>query len=307
MKRFAFRHVNAFTSEPFGGNPAGVLLDAKGLTDQQMQSIAREINLSETAFILPAKVKGADLQIRWFTPTVEVPLCGHATIASFHVLAQDGLFGMKEVGTYHFRLQTKSGILRIMVEKKSSGTIIEFQLPVPKFKRVSKLPIKLLSALGIRTADLHPRLPIVGESYLYVPLRRLSRLKELDPDYSRLFDVTISMKVLGVSVFTMEVIESSSAFHSRFFAPAAGINEDPVTGSANGPLGAYVYLHADHTGLAIPSMAMGDGRIEYIGEQGDIIGRKGRVKVRVKPGKRGIGSLLIAGEAVTFYSSALQL
>jgi len=306
MKSVPFYHVNAFTDQAFGGNPAGVVLNARGLFDREMQLIAREVNLSETAFVLQPTVSTADLRIRWFTPTMEVPLCGHATIAAFHALAENQMFKMTGSGLYRFRLQTKRGILGIVVEKKHSGTIVEFQLPLPKFRQIPRLPNRLLESLGIRIKDLHQSLPVVADSYLYIPLKSLNRMRDIEPEFTNLERICDGMKVLGVSLFALDPIEKSSAFHSRFFAPSAGVNEDPVTGSANGPLGAYVYQYAHTTGDVIPSLAMIDGRIEYIGEQGDLIGRRGRVKVRVKGKKKGIASIAIAGEAVTFCKSELH-
>jgi PhzF family phenazine biosynthesis protein len=303
MKTYRIKHVDAFTTEPFAGNPAGVVLDARGLSDAAMQNIARELNLSETAFILPPTTKGADLQIRWFTPAIEVPLCGHATIAGFHALAQEGLHGMKRTGSYYFRLQTKSGILGIIVEKKYSGTIIEFQLPVPKFRVQKHVPASLIDALRIRSADVQRDLPFVAQSYLYLPLKRLATIKRLQPDITPLHKFLKATKTLGISVFTLETIEESSAIHSRFFAPEAGIVEDPVTGSANGPLGVYLYQYAIARDYPVPSMLLPDGRVEFIGEQGDEIGRRGRVKIRLRVTGHGVKQVSIAGEAVTMMDS----
>jgi PhzF family phenazine biosynthesis protein len=306
MKNYELKHVNAFTGEAFAGNPAGVLLDARGLTRDRMQAIAREMNLSETAFILPPTVRSADLQIRWFTPAVEVPLCGHATIASFHALAEEGLYGMRRVGTYHFRLQTKSGVLAISVEKTFSGTIVEFQLPIPRFQPHKKIPPALLKGMKIRPGDVESRLPFVSASYLYLPLRKLSTVRSLQPDYPRLLAVSKATQTLGVCVFCLETVEQSSAVHSRFFAPAAGIAEDPVTGSANGPLGVYLYKYAIPADFPVPSFLMPDGRIEFIGEQGDEIKRRGRVKIRLSVSGHGVKQVAIAGEAVTMMDSTLM-
>jgi len=306
MKYYQLKHINAFTGEAFAGNPAGVLLDARGLTRDKMQAIAREMNLSETAFILPPTVRNADLQIRWFTPAIEVPLCGHATIASFHALAEEGLYGMRRSGTYHFRLQTKSGVLAITVEKKFSGTIVEFQLPMPRFRLHKKIAPALLRGLRVRPADAESRLPFVSASYLYLPLKRLSTVRSLRPDYTKILAVTKVTGTLGVCVFCLETAEESSAVHSRFFAPAAGIAEDPVTGSANGPLGVYLYKYAIPADFPIPSFLMPDGRIEFIGEQGDEINRRGRVKIRLSVSGHGVKQVAIAGEAVTMMDSTLK-
>ena len=306
MKTYQLKHVNAFTSRPYAGNPAGVVLDAKGLAPERMQAIAREMNLSETAFILPPTVKNADLQIRWFTPATEVPLCGHATIAAFHALAEEGLYGMKRMGIHRFRLQTKSGVLAIVVEKKFSGSIVEFFLPLPRFRAYKKAPSALLSALRVRAADVETRLPVVSASYVYVPIRKLSTIKSLRPDFSKLHSLNKASRTLAVCAFSLETLEQSSAVHSRFFAPAVGISEDPVTGSANGPLGAYLYKYAIPADFPIPSFLMADGRVEFIGEQGDEIGRRGRVKIRLSVSGLAVKQVSIAGEAVTIMDSTLM-
>ncbi len=307
MKTYQVKQINAFTSKPFSGNPAGVVLDARGLTESKMQAIAREINCSETAFILPPSVSGADLQIRWFTPAVEVPLCGHATIASFHALAEEGLYGMKKTGTYHFRVQTKSGVLPIEVEKKYSGTIIDFELPLPQFHTVRALAPQVLNALGLKVSDLHPKLPIVRTNSLYIPVRKFTTLRRIKPDYESLKRWSRTMKLLGVCVFTLDTIEESSAVHSRYFVPSAGIPEDPVTGSTNGPLGVYLYNSVFGSGLDVPWLRLPDGRIEFIGEQGDLLNRKGRVKIRLRVHHGHAEHVSIAGEAVTIYHAELNI
>lgn len=306
MKTYKLKTVDAFTTEPFCGNPAGVVLDARGMSDHLMQKIASEMNLSETAFLLPPTAKGADIQIRWFTPAAEVPLCGHATVASFHALAEDGLQGMKRPGTYHFRLQTKSGILAIVVEKKYSGTIVEFQLPMPRFRIHKKVPSALLNALRIRASDVQNDLPFVSQSYLYLPLKKMSTIKSMRPDLGKLDDFTRASKTLGISVFSLETVEQSSAVHSRFYAPAVGIVEDPVTGSANGPLGVYLYQYAIRRDFPIPSFLLPDGRMEFIGEQGDDMGRRGRVKIRLRVTGQGVKQVCVAGEAVTILDSVCK-
>jgi PhzF family phenazine biosynthesis protein len=272
-----------------------------------MQMIAREINVSETAFILPATQKGADLQVRWFTPSAEVPLCGHATIASFHALAEEGMAGMKPEGQHYFRIQTRSGILAVRVEKNFRGIGVELELPLPKFQTKRKLPSLLLESLTLRSRDVTDELPIVVDSYAYIPIKKLAKLENLKPEFKLLEHATKSAKVLGVSVFTLETIEKSSSVHSRFFAPAVGINEDPVTGSANGPLGVYLFQFVSAAEIGVASRELADGRIEYIGEQGDELERPGRVRIRVR-GKNNIAeSVSIAGEAVTVMDATIKL
>ncbi len=297
MKSLTVKHIDAFTSKAFAGNPAAVVLSGDGLTEEQMQSISREMNLSETAFVLSPSNKHADLRIRWFTPTNEVALCGHGTIAGFHALAEENLYGMKKNGSYAFHLETASGILDVLVVKKSGIATVKFSLPMPQFKKNQHLKTDFLPPLGMQENDFDKRLPCVSWVNAYLPVRRLSVLYDLRPDFQLLKKVLLRKKLLGVCVFSAETIDRSSTFHSRFFAPNDGIDEDPVTGSANGPLGVYMV----EQGLVGKS----DGLIEMIGEQGDAIGRPGRVKVEVQVEHGKPTSVAIVGNAVTVVEGSL--
>jgi trans-2,3-dihydro-3-hydroxyanthranilate isomerase len=306
MKNYRIKHVDAFTTHTFAGNPAGVVIDAKGLTDSDMQLLAREKNLPETAFVLPATIKGADLQIRWFSPAAEVALCGHATIASFHALAEEGMEGMSTQGQHYFKLQTKSGILQIRVEKNFQGMTIEFELPLPKFRVKKGLSGEMLKAIGISAADVDKRIPILVERDLYIGIKKLRKLKSVQPDFASLKKASLKEKLLGVCLYTFETVEKTSAVHSRFFAPAVGINEDPVTGSANGPLGVLLWKFALPKGIVVASRQLSDGRIEFIGEQGFAINRPGHVKIRINADGEKVRGVSIAGEAVTVMNSIVS-
>lgn len=299
MTEILIRQVDAFTTTPFSGNYAGVVPDGRGLTDAQMLAIAREMNVSETAFVLPPSVPGADLRIRWFTPGEEVPLCGHATVASFHVLAEEGRWGMERPGTFAFKLETKSGILGVTVEKGTSGAEIEFELPVPNFRRLTEPPEAVLRSLGLATTAIDPQLPVVADQYLYIPVRGLNELGALRPDYAALADACSAGSILGVSVLTLETVEPTSSVHSRFFAPGLGVNEDPVTGSANGPIGVYLRRFAVPAGRTVRSETMPDGRMVYVGEQGDEVQRPGRVAIRLSTDGDIVRRVWIVGRAVT--------
>jgi PhzF family phenazine biosynthesis protein len=272
-----------------------------------MQLIAREMNHPETAFILPATDRDANLRIRWFSPMSEVPLCGHATIASFHALAEEGMEGMSTNGQHYFRLQTKSGILAVRVEKNFYDTTIEFELPAPKFKVKKKLPAAMLRALNLTAKEIKKDLPVVTDLYLYIPVNGLAVIEKIKPDFSALTNELKKMKLNGVSLFSLETKEKDSAVHSRFFAPNYGINEDPVTGSANGPLGCYLQKFVLSAGYPVVCRELSDGKLEFIGEQGDEIHRTGRVKIRVHLQQKEIENVSIAGEAVTIMNSIIKI
>ena len=307
MKTIHIKQVDAFCGKTFSGNPAGVVLDAEGLTDQEMQSIARELNNPETAFILKPTLPEADIQIRWFIPKEEVPLCGHATIAGFHALAESSLAGMKSNGQHYFQLQTRSGLLAVRVETNFHGIGVELELPKPNFKIKKTISRQLLSSLTLKPADLDKKLPVVSDTYLYIPIKHRERVHRLKPDFSRLAQLCTSANFLGVCVFTLDTIERTSAVHSRFFAPSCGIDEDPVTGSANGPLGVYLYQFVRPTGTALAVKELTDGRIEYIGEQGDVLDRPGRVHIRLRCKHDAVDDVSIGGEALTVFETTLSL
>lgn len=307
MKQVTFKQVDAFTTTPFCGNFAGVVLNADGLTEKEMQIIAREVNLPETAFILRPTLRQADIRIRWFTPTTEVPLCGHATIAAFHALAEDGEAGMSTNGQHYFQLQTKSGILPVKVEKNFCRISVEFDLPHPKFTIRKTIPTNVLRALGLTPKECDTTYPVLSSSSLFIPVSRLRSLQRMQPAMEELAKVLRRLKVTGVCVFTLETVEKTSSVHSRYFAPHIGIPEDPVTGSANGPLGVYLYKYVLPKNEKVFFRTLPDSRFEFVGEQGDELGRPGRVRIRLAVHGSAITRVSIVGEAVTVISGTLTL
>lgn len=317
-KRIRIKQVDAFTETPLTGNPAGIVVDASGLTDSEMQVIAAEMAVPETAFILPPSVR-ADLRIRWFTPTIEVPLCGHATIASFHALAEDGLHGMTGEGTYRFSVETLSGVLPVTVEKGPASIYVWFGLNLPTFQRASVQKLDVMRILNISLDEFETRLPIAADKYLYVPVRRLHTVFALRPNIFALSQFLTNRNLSGLCVFTTETVDRESSVHSRFFAPNMGINEDPVTGSANGPLGVYLFENgalAENRGGPRTRQALKGAKacpegeekvLTIVAEQGDAIGRKGRVNVRLCSSGTQVTSVSIGGRAVTVFNGEMRV
>ena len=210
--------VDAFTSEPFSGNPAAVCLLPAARDEVWMQKVAAEMNLSETAFLVP---RNGGFDLRWFTPATEVALCGHATLASAHVLWERGALAPDAPARFH----TKSGLLT--AERR--GEWIELDFPATLAEPVDP-PEGLLHALGVSEAR------FVGRSrfdYL-VEVAEERLVRELHPDFARLRTIPVR----GVIV-TSRATSSDCDFVSRFFAVGAGIDEDPVTGSAHCALAPY--------------------------------------------------------------------
>ena len=254
--------VDAFTDKPFSGNPAGVCILPAEKDKAWMQSVAREMNLAETAFLL---IRPDHVAIRWFTPTVEVDLCGHATIASAHLMWEQKTPGIGE----SIRFRSKSGDLFA----KKNGTWVELDFPaLPSAK--SDAPTGLVEALGI--------LPKAISKYKFdylVELHSEAEVRNLKPDHTPL----AKLPVRGV-VVTAVATTPGFDFVSRFFAPGSGVPEDPVTGSA-------------HCALA-PYWAAKLGKTEFLAYQASP--RGGVVRVTAK-GER----VALCGQAVTVLEAQL--
>jgi PhzF family phenazine biosynthesis protein len=278
--------IDAFTDVPFNGNSAGVVYSDE-LSKEEMQLIAREFNVSETAFI--SKSQKADFNLKWFTPSVEVKLCGHATIASVHYLLQQGF--IKNNSTINFN--TLSGILKCT----AMNGFYSLNLPIPKlsiFEGDKEEVIRGILGEKIINTEKYPFMLDDG-GYLYIYVSSLNELMNIKPNYNALLDLSSARKGYDAfTLFTMKTIEKGNNAHLRFFAPYYGINEDPVTGSANGPL----LLVLRYLGLVEENT---EGKI-FTFEQGDVLGRKGRVKVTYSPSQN---ELTISGKAVTVFKGGI--
>jgi len=213
----AIHQVDAFTEKPFRGNPAAVCILLEPGEEAWMQNVAREMNLSETAFLHRQR---DGFNLRWFTPAVEVELCGHATLASAHILWETGLLAVEDVAQFH----TRSGLLT--AERR--GEEIELNFPATPPTEAS-VPVGLVEALGVV-----PR--YVGKSrYDYVvEVESEEVVRGLKPDFARLKEISVR----GIMVTSVASSEKYD-FVSRFFVPGAGVDEDPVTGSAHCCLGPF--------------------------------------------------------------------
>lgn len=209
--------VDAFADSAFRGNPAAVCLLAAAAPKRWMQAVANEMNLSETAFLAP---EGNSWRLRWFTPAMEVDLCGHATLASAHVLYQQGL----AAATDTIRFETRSGQLTA----RKQDARIELDFPAINLTEHTT-PEEVTAALGIA-----PRAALQGEFYLLMDLESAAHVRSLTPDMARLKAATSRCVLV-----TAPSDDPRYDFVSRFFAPAAGVPEDPVTGSAHCILGPY--------------------------------------------------------------------
>ena len=278
--------IDAFTNLPFNGNSAAVIF-TDDLANEEMQAIAKEMNLSETAFI--SSSDKADYKLKWFTPAIEVELCGHATIASLHYLAERNIIP----GNSSITFETLSGVIECRVDNDK----YYMKLPVPDFKKFEGSYDEVTNVLGIAQNDLDDQYPFIlqNNGNLFIYVRSLNALKNLNPDYKELLKLSKENREFDeVTVFSLETFEKKNDAHLRFFAPYYGIDEDPVTGSANGPL--LLVLHR----LGLIEKDIESKTFTF--EQGDFLGRIGRVNVSFSPNKN---ELMISGNAVTIMKGEL--
>ena len=307
VSNYRFVQMDVFTDSPFTGNPLAVFPEAAGITDEQMMKIAREMNLSETVFVLKPNGDSADptvlRKLRIFTPTREIPFAGHPVVGTWNALARQGVVPIPDGGSgieriYH---EVGIGVLPVDVEFKD-GQPVQVVMTQGKFQIIDEIDdaseqAELARALGLAREDLDETLPIqsisTGLSCMAVPVRSLADLRDCKINSSLLGEIYTRHGATGCHVFTRETIEVGQArAHARFFAPADNIPEDPATGSACGALGAYLVYHQ---GL---SLEPEDGRYKFVIEQGDFIHRPSRIHLDVKGKKGFIEEVKVGGASV---------
>src|SRR5918995_4190000 len=288
----SFALVDAFTDRPFAGNTAGVVSAADGLSGDQMQRIARELGQTETCFVSSSDEPEVDLALRWFTPTVEVDLCGHATVAAFTVLADEGRVDWSD-DRAHLRCATRTGAIGVWLERMPSGSPrVMMSVGVASLAPATEDRSAVAQAVGLNPSALEVSLPLVsdrGSARLIIPVSRFNDLLRLEPHGPEMIAYG---KQRGYRRFTLvcrETENPDSFVHLRHFAPANGIPEDPVTGTAHGV--AAIYL--DREGLLPPGE-----RVVLVGEQGHAVDRRGNVTVEVQRQAGRITDVRIGGTAV---------
>lgn len=280
MKKLRYQLVDVFTDRAFGGNSLAVFPDARDLTAEKMQAIARELNLSETAFVLPPADSRNDYRLRIFTPAVELPMAGHPTVGTAFVLALEGMIGCCEAVT---TLQLEEGIGVIPVQiawQRDAPVAIEMKQPLPTFgppfADVGVIAEMLsIEERAMRESGLPLEVVSCGVPFLFVPVRRLQDVQRIQFRRHVWERALKDFVAPHVFVFTTETENPAARIHSRMFAPAMGISEDAATGAASGPLGCYLARHNVIAGE-------GNGVVEFISEQGIEIGRPSFIRVRIE-------------------------
>lgn len=314
MPTYNFIQLDVFTDKAFSGNPLAVFPEAEGLTDAQMQQIAREMNLSETVFVLPSEKEGALRRLRIFTPSSELPFAGHPIAGTWNCLAREGVVPLPESGNgwSHIKHEVGIGVLPVDIEFKDNEPV-RVVMTQGKFEIRGEVDdgheqAEIARALGLAREDLDETLPIqavsTGNTMLLVPIRSLADLGNCSVNQTLLDEIYERSDAFrggtGCYAFTRETIEIGEArAHARFFV-GMNIGEDPATGSAAGPLGGYLVYHEATRVDPV------DGVYRFIIEQGDFINRPSRIELEVKgnPGK--VEEVRVGGPSVVVARGSLE-
>ena len=288
---------------PYAGNPAWVILGAEGLTDEMMAKLAGELNpISDAAFVMPEDSDVADIRIRFFSSGGEILTSGHATVAVYFALEGEGIIQFKEPEC-EVRQKSKGGIQYIEL-RVEQGRVrrVTMKLPLPRYIEIDYNPQLLARMLGLTPAEisasgLRPEAVSTGMYDLVVPAPSLNHLVDLKPDFELMSRFCTRVGITGIQVFALETNENSTA-SVRHFAPAIGIDEDPVSGAACGALACYLIKN----GIIKP-----EDFNRLIIEQGYALGRPGKVYVHIRMYRGGISEVKVGGQAVTTFVGSILI
>jgi trans-2,3-dihydro-3-hydroxyanthranilate isomerase len=303
MRSYRYLHYDVFTDHLFGGNQLAVVLDGRGLSAETMQAIAKEMNFSETTFLLPPETPGTDVRMRIFTPGEELPAAGHPTIGTTFALARTGVIDRGRTSMIF-----GCGIGPVPVTMTWNGDDLAFawmSQQLPTFGEPVPDPARTAAALSLSPAAVagtgHPvQVVSCGVPFLFVPLttRRAVDSVTANPMLLGSLLSAAETKAHGIFVFTTEPGVGRATAYSRMFAPEMGISEDPATGIASGPLGCYLVRHT----IVAPDQA--DSMVSL---QGVKMGRPSHLHISIGVERGTIASVRVGGEAVLAGEGTLYL
>ena len=312
MRSFPLIQLDVFTDRALAGNPLAVFPEAEGLSDEEMLKVAREMNLSETVFVLQPRDQTTLRRLRIYTPTREIPFAGHPVVGTWNALAREGIVAPPKGGTGWTRIHHEIGIGVLPVDLEfKDGEIVQVVMTQGAFEIQDELDdrhdqAEIARLIGHDIDALDESLPIqtisTGLPFLAVPMRSLSDLRTCRINGHALAEFYRHLGTTGCLVFTRETIEVGPArAHARMFAPDDNIPEDPATGSACGALGGYLIHH--HAISVEPA----EGVSRFVIEQGDFINRPSRISLEVRGSTGNIQEVKVGGPSVVVMRGELLL
>lgn len=300
-RAYSFVQVDVFTDRVFGGNPLAVFLDGHGLSDTEMQQIAREMNLSETTFLLPPTRPDCAARVRIFTPGRELAFAGHPTIGTAYVLATRG---MLPAGARSLTLEEGVGPVPVRLEGDPlAPNFLWMGHGEARFTPAPDERAAFAAALGLTEADLLPDAPIevgtTGAAFVYLPLRDRETVDRAIFDLSAALRCFTETPAIGLFFFAPDPDPTTRRVYARMFGShSSGVPEDPATGSASGPLGAYLVRH----GLVAPG-----NDVRIVSEQGTKMGRQSFIHIAVRTEGDAVTAIEVGGSAVPVLDGTLSL
>jgi trans-2,3-dihydro-3-hydroxyanthranilate isomerase len=308
VKEYRFIQVDVFTDRPFGGNPLAVFPEGEGLSDEEMQCLAREMNLSETTFVLAPRAPEADFRVRIFTPAKELPFAGHPVVGTHWVLADLGRVQLREPVT-RVRFELGVGVLPgdLHVAAGDVERVVMTQ-DHPAFLSVldAAQVVQVAEGLGlapeaITATGLPAQVVSTGVPQMMVPVRSLAEVQALGAARLNVAALDKACRAVGtecVLVFCIDTERAESTVHVRMFAPLLGVPEDPATGSANGALGAYLFHHSMRNADLRRAVSFTEPTTSIVVEQGSEMGRPSTLYVEVDGGADEIEAVRVGGQVV---------
>ena len=302
MPDYRYLHYDVFTDARFEGNPLAVLPDARGLSTEQMQTIAQEMAFSETTFVLPRERDDTDIRMRIFTPAAELPMAGHPTIGSTFALAREGLI---RPGAERFVFGL--GVGPTPVDLSWDGEALSFAWMTqraPEFgDTFDDRPARELiaRAVGLDAGEFAENAPIevvsTGVPFVYLPIRTRAAVDRAAPDLEAMRRAQAELGLEHYYLFSLEAGEPASTVYSRMFAPVLGVMEDPATGGACGPLGGYLLRH----GLVTQEQARA-----VVNLQGHRMGRPSWISIEASGTPEAPGPVRVGGRSVLVATGTLE-
>ena len=294
MPVLQYVHLDIFTNQPFTGIQLAVFLDAAGIDERRMQRIANEMAFPETTFVLPPETRGTDARVRIFTPSQELPMAGSPTIGTTFALAGAGRLRASDGRTV---LGLGIGPTTVGLEWGQNGLRFAWMTqPIPTFGPIVTDTVAVAAALGIQPGDLAGgNLPVQvassGVPFLYVALNSRAAVDAASVERTRLCTLlrAVGVEELPVFVFSCQPADDDATVYSRMFGPCLGIPEDPATGGASGPLGAYLLQH---------NAVSADNASRLVNLQGVCMGRPGRIYISLSSRAGVLEEVRVGGEAV---------